>query len=257
MDNLDLVIGFSTIMLVFAQVVTKVVDAIIVAFNKRALEYESLVDQIVSKVETISADLSEGKDKVIAVTEEVLGFDKEEVNTPLLVESVAGCIDGFDAGHKARLEAALDQLERQATVGFRKYCRNIALPISILMALIFSIDSITVFKELSVNAETRQAVLQAEIEIVKLKEMNEASYDIDFDSYTEQLNQLKETGLPIGWSTSPFFGDSPSSLEIIWWLIGCLITGVLAGLGAPFWRQLLSNANKARTLAGSKRSTIS
>jgi hypothetical protein len=107
------------------------------------------------------------------------------------------------------------------------------------------------------------------------------------DAARKRIDALRESGLPIGWPRFPYCGHStdprcgalreiavgfqqphqrPPDPEVWWdanwsewvfswtnvrlyfWVLGCIVTGVLAGLGAPFWYDFL--AGVARTAQG-------
>jgi hypothetical protein len=107
------------------------------------------------------------------------------------------------------------------------------------------------------------------------------------DAARKRIDALRESGFPIGWPRFPYCEHStdprcgalreiavgaqqphqrPSDPEAWWnekwadwvfawtdvrlyfWVLGCIVTGVLAGLGAPFWYDFLSGV--ARTAQG-------
>jgi hypothetical protein len=114
-----------------------------------------------------------------------------------------------------------------------------------------------------------------------------ADLQVATEAARKRIDALRESGLPIGWPRFPYCGHSadprcgalreialgsqqlsrtPADAETWWnehwaewvfawtnvrlffWVLGCIVTGVLAGLGSPFWYDFLSGV--ARTAQG-------
>ena len=66
----------------------------------------------------------------------------------------------------------------------------------------------------------------------------------------KKLDALSSSGFPFGWEYFPYgqkaspFGTGYSSLlRYAIWGLGIALTGVFAGLGAPFWYDVIRNLN--------------
>jgi hypothetical protein len=83
-----------------------------------------------------------------------------------------------------------------------------------------------------------------------------ASLNKSYEELQNSVKQLSGMGIPIGWDYFPHClllqkdGCSPAELSrgtcggSIKWLLGCCITGLLAGLGAPFWYDVILGIQK-------------
>ncbi|MEM9553034.1 MAG: hypothetical protein AAGC60_02160 [Acidobacteriota bacterium] len=82
--------------------------------------------------------------------------------------------------------------------------------------------------------------------------VDRASLDDEIRVAREQLIWMRSAGLPIGFSYFPYCADGESSSlrdarcagsrasgHLVLWIFGCLATALLAGLGAPFWYDLV------------------
>ena len=123
-----------------------------------------------------------------------------------------------------------------------RYARKLTLLVSIIVVLLFNVDSISIFKDLASNPE--QAAVIAEMAENYIA-ANDTSSSADIQKYVTDLKQelaelhrsqfeeLNST-LGFGWTSKQFWK------EIKWHSIpGWIITVLALSLGAPFWFDLL------------------
>lgn len=156
-------------------------------------------------------------------------------------------------------------VERRYTEMFRANARIVATAVALLLALIFNIDSINIadayLKDPALSAtiaartdgvmkdfDAQLAQLspdqangqQQETGATVLKQFQESS-----SLLRKQLDLLNTSGFPFGWAYFPLARAPVCSLKF-WltgfgWLAGIGLTGFFAGLGAPFWFDVLRN----------------
>jgi hypothetical protein len=159
---------------------------------------------------------------------------------------------------------------KKATESFRKHSRKWATFFALLLALALNIDSIHIANTYIKNESARQAVIaqnEAFIEdyntLAKTLEEEQGQETFTreeleqaFQDSREQLALVQGAGFPIGWSYFPhsyFEGKDGSSLDYqqrntapgwITWGLGVLLTGALAGLGGPFWYDMVARISR-------------
>ena len=172
-----------------------------------------------------------------------------------------------------RLGRRYEVIGDKFTASFRKHSRQWGTGIAFVLALVINIDSIHI-ADLYINNESmRQGVIVQKDAFVEdydaLLEALEKDESIDsvtknelvdaFKKSREQLDVVTSVGLPVGWSYFPhsecpwLSGQKADSENLkskneiedgrklddlthwLIWLLGIIITALLAGLGAPFW----------------------
>ena len=170
-----------------------------------------------------------------------------------------------DLGEKA--DAVFDELGKRYEVVGKKFTESFrdglkwwTFGVALVLALVINIDSIHIAKTYINNQEARNVVIaqkdafeqdyndllttidEEDKDTVTKQELEQA-----FRDSQEQLNVVTGAGFPIGWSYFPhayFQGENGTSKDFLvrdnffgWvtWILGTLLTGMLAGLGAPFW----------------------
>jgi len=143
------------------------------------------------------------------------------------------------------------------TESFRRHSRWWATGIALGLALVINIDSVNVATSYIRNENLRDGVIarveaitaEYDARVTSLDSADEASgraaLDAAIQGTREQIDFLRDAGFPIGWSYFPhahLFGEPMAALQNrntfggwLLWIAGVLLTGVLAGLGAPFW----------------------
>ena len=140
-----------------------------------------------------------------------------------------------------RLETWFDAAMVSVTAWYKRRTAAISLVIALLLAGFSNIDTIAIGQFLSTNTEARAAFADAASDIAKGHDLDNAS-----DELVSRYQQLQaEYKLPIGWNTAQPLGDSTAWISKI---LGILLTGFAASLGAPFWFDILSRLSELRQL---------
>lgn len=194
----------------------------------------------------------------------------------------AESLNGFAANSNVVIDkkSVLDALEQNITLWFEQFNTQCSLwyaaitrkrlfYLGLLLAVLLNIDSIQLFRFFLNEPESRAQVIgfyqQNEDKLRKLQQsLTDTSGNTPLDTVllkdlSIQVKQLsKKANLPIGfaaWKTEPVYTLQPSSeksIPLLSWawasllamkLLGFLLTGFAASIGAPFWFDLLKKVN--------------
>jgi hypothetical protein len=144
---------------------------------------------------------------------------------------------------KEMLQTELNRIARKyeefgsaVSANFKQNAQAWSIAIGILLAIAANVDGVRIFEAYRADPKLSAAVI-AQLE--KRKDVQEGEDKIK-DAQAE-LKKLAALDIPIGWK---FYPNSPSDSfnfsgedfpRILVWLFKVIITGVLIGLGAPFW----------------------
>ena len=128
--------------------------------------------------------------------------------------------------------------------GTRGVLKKITFVIAILVAFLFSVDTIGIAKKLTNESSAR-------MEIVKIANEYSQNANIEDESAQEIDEDLKEIMKDIRKQESIISINRPTFEDIckaeFWsYVLGCLITAIALSLGAPFWFDLLDKLVKMR-----------
>lgn len=176
-----------------------------------------------------------------------------------------------------------DELCSAASTDFKERRRLWSLVGGVLLALVLNVDGLRIYKEYradprlaaTVAAEVDRfeaAATQAEQQLAQAQDERSAADDLK--RAVERLNQsvsaIGAIGIPIGWQYPPYclLGpgckdnagaavDEGQPAEFGWvsaigWLLAVLGTGLLIGLGAPFWFDVARRLAEVRGAFGGK-----
>jgi hypothetical protein len=239
----------------------------------------TLADNLASNfnVDMIKKDLNFTEDEVKKLVE----FSTEELKE-LIKRSDLGKELLKQLGNEAQtvfdeLGNQYDQLGKRVTKSFRENARGWATVIALILAFALNIDTIFIAKTYITNEGMRQAVIaqqgaleeahtslkdklqqEGEKETVTKEELDQVFADTQ-----AQLDTFTSAGFPIGWSYYPYaaiqgepskdYDDRDNTPGFVLWIAGCILTGLLAGLGGPFWYDVVAGISKvAKTARGQK-----
>jgi len=176
------------------------------------------------------------------------------------------------------LERRYQVAEEKATDQFKRRSQKWATYVALVLALVLNIDSIHIANSYFRDEKLRQGVV-AEMEVIVAKyEAAVQAVANSADKGTtdgliqavadtrEQVDLLASSGFPVGWSYFPHarildksstdYENRNHLLGWVWWVLGVVLTGILAGLGAPFWFDAISGISRVAQTAGlTKKST--
>ena len=169
-------------------------------------------------------------------------------------------------------------VEKEYSDRFRANTRWVTSIIALVIALALNVDSISIAAaylqnpvlSAEVAAKSKGVIAEFEANKEKLKELSapnpkdqdgkplsveQMQSDLkdaiaSGDAIKKKLDALSSSGFPFGWEYFPYgqkpspFGAGYSSwLRYAIWILGIALTGVFAGLGAPFWYDVIRNLN--------------
>ena len=163
-------------------------------------------------------------------------------------------------GDAAKLQADLEawfngQMDR-VTGSYKRWAKRLAIPIALVVALGFNIDTVAIARSLYTDGAVRSAVLGvAASGNVCPPATNGTTASTDCLNTT--ITGLKELKLPVGWSSQRFAEVKAMDFwQVVTKLFGLLLTTVAASLGAPFWFDQLNRLGSLRNV-GTKPSSTS
>lgn len=145
-----------------------------------------------------------------------------------------------------------EEVGEKFTATFRANARLIGSGVAFALALLLNIDSVHLLKSYISNPQLRESTIAQMPEITKrLDELEKATkkqtqtddavknLQASIGALKADICDLKSSTFPIGPSQYPYLPYSrepPPSVTVgLLWFMGIAMTGLFAGLGAPFW----------------------
>lgn len=164
----------------------------------------------------------------------------------------------------SELDALIDDITeryedygRMASQLFRRISQTGTVIVSVIIALFLNINAVTLFRTLQTNEVLTQAIAgqaeqvmttyQVQAELLKSTAQKDESEKTAIDThikdlkqsmqkYKETVDKVEKLGLPIGWTDDQFFNSKDiKKMGWIVWILTTIFTGLLIGLGGPFW----------------------
>lgn len=144
---------------------------------------------------------------------------------------------------KARqnIEAWYDSAMQRVAGWYKRRAQFIILCLGFSVAVIVNADTITIGKSLSHN----QALRSSLVAVVEEYARDQSEKPNGDQKVTEKLDEVRNLGLPIGWTREEIYTLPHWHLVIK--AIGWLLTAIAISLGAPFWFDLLNKFMVARS----------
>lgn len=249
MESLDILIGFSVVMLVVAQASTLFIDFIgqkkLFGFRKKEFDlfasslkasFEKVVYE--QKVESSQSELMRQQ------LNHAINSAKDNVQIEPLIDVLITDIP--DMKQSKFLEASLfnefSSDEFESSERYKLKCALISTAFAFMLSVFLNINAITIFKTLSTDVTAREALIANQastinsLQIANLSEIQQLNLEGKIDelkgSFSE-LQQHKSFGIK-----SPGEQKWDELEEEDFW--GFLLTALFAGFGAPFWKKVLN-----------------
>ena len=146
------------------------------------------------------------------------------------------------------------QMDR-VTGSYKRWAKRLAIPIALVVALAFNVDTVAVAHSLYTDGAIRSAVLDvaASGNVCPTPAAGQPAATNCLNATVAGLRELK---LPIGWSGQRLADLGRLSMwGLITKLFGLLLTVAGASLGAPFWFDLLNRFGSLRNVGTKPTST--
>lgn len=152
------------------------------------------------------------------------------------------------------------------TLSFRNKSRWWATGVAVFLALVLNIDSLFIIDSYIKNQGLREAVVAQRdtieknykdlVDMFDEEKVTVTKDDVEqaFSQSQGQITMLTGIGLPLGWSYFPHIGFKDAATNEFtsrdniqgwsFWALGILLTGGLAGLGGPFWYDVVAGVSR-------------
>jgi hypothetical protein len=194
--------------------------------------------------------VAESKEKLLAVANVANLFTTNE-QRKAVIDSLAN----FGVTVERATTQAYDRFQRwfgsaqdRAEQWFQVHVRGITIFFSVVIALLFQLDTIDIFRQLSSQPAVVAALEKSAPDL--LTQQPSLTAPVEGNKAREKVDSLRQTLDATGFDLMPggFLGrwGHPRRLELLHHLGGMLITAGLLTLGAPFWFNLLKNLMNLR-----------
>ena len=151
---------------------------------------------------------------------------------------------------RGALERSFDETMDRVSGWYKRRVQLILFVIAVALVGAINADSFIIAQRLwkdealrtAVVAQATNTVNDTEAECAKTEGSSNATKPTPADIAAKCLDQVKELGIPIGWSRA----TAPSGWDILGKVGGLLVTAFAVMLGAPFWFDLLGKVARLR-----------
>ncbi len=167
-------------------------------------------------------------------TETIAGREAPILRDALAIFSAASTdLEDF----KKRVDAWFEEAMNRVSGWYKRFTRLLLFVTGLALVLIVNVDTINIANTLWRNAPIRTAVVEQAATVARAGEPNP-------EQARDQLRQLEELNLPLGWEMGAGRAGDPRRLpvsfpEYLVKILGLLITAVALSFGAAFWFDLL------------------
>ncbi len=288
MYALQIAIALAVSMLIFSTLATMVLEIIYKVFRLRQMGLKKMLEtfyqsEVKQRIQVMLArdgasgeDMPEFIEKITSMTGGSYTLSTIEFIRRLAETDVGKLLaKRAESEQDALIDDITERYEdygRRASHLFRRYSQIGTVIVSIIIALCLNINAVTIFRTFQTNeeltrsiagqAEQAMAAYQIQAELLKAAAQNDPSNITSFNEDIEALkgsvqrfrnavDEAENLGLPIGWSDDKFF-NSVDINEMGWWgwLLATVFTGILIGLGGPFWFDMVKRLTMVSQVTG-------
>jgi hypothetical protein len=177
--------------------------------------------------------------------------DASETPAPSNLDRVIGVLRRETKDQPEKLQDSLEswfngQMDR-VTGSYKRWAKRLAIPVAVVVALLFNLDTVAVARSLYTDGAIRSAVLDAAAAGSLCP--SSANQPAPTQCVTSTVAGLSELKLPVGWSRQRV-AEVPKMTfwQVLSKLFGLLLTVAAASLGAPFWFDLLNRFGSLRNV---------
>jgi hypothetical protein len=162
---------------------------------------------------------------------------------------------GYDPAQiRIHIEAWYNSSMDRVSGGFKRRSQAILLTLGFLISLAINADTISITNSLATDKSVRTSLIAAATEASKGPPPLNSSASNDHtagtgDAFEKDLGQIRNAGLPLGWSASQ---NDLRHIPVTWrgWLaklLGITLTAFAVSLGGPFWFDTLNRFMAVRS----------
>jgi hypothetical protein len=167
------------------------------------------------------------------------------------VDEVISALEKTTDGSVDKLQASLEswfdgQMDR-VSGSYKRWAKRWVIPIALVVAFAFNIDTVAISRSLYVDSGVRAAVLQA-ASSDQLCALDENGQPKGSDCLPNEIEDLEQLKLPVGWTETRWQQATSNGAALVLKLVGLLLTAAAASLGAPFWFDALNKIGSLRNV---------
>jgi len=169
-----------------------------------------------------------------------------------LIKTADGSLEKLQASLESWFDGQMDRVGGS----YKRWAKRWIIPIAIVMACAFNIDTVSMSRSLYTDSGVRDAVLQA-AGSDKLCQVGPDGQPTGTDCVPNKIADLQQLALPVGWTESRWQDATQDGAALAAKLLGLLITVAAASLGAPFWFDVLNRLGSFRNVGKRPESSTS
>ncbi|MCF2859220.1 hypothetical protein L1286_17180 [Pseudoalteromonas sp. SMS1] len=266
MEIFSVIIAVSLTMFLFSSLSSMLVELINRKLNTRSKRLNEMLHSFYTeelKPYTTSNEPTDAADKFVRHIDKK--DSKERITTNEFMRTLAKTDTGYQIFENIENNAQYfieDIAYRFEEVGeryseyYRLHARKVNILVSVFLAFTMNINLITIVHSLQYNNDTNQALVEKAANLVHAQPNSPSSTELQ-----SVLTEINSLNIPYGWPKQPFINNDAMPLDIgayalafrdsivmgidqfglgwLIWIVTTLITGMLIGLGSPFWFDVL------------------
>jgi hypothetical protein len=200
---------------------------------------DTLAPEVARQARETDPSAPPSRDVIRQLREGVGSIENDAVRTALfdVLDEGRTAVDDFRRG----LEGRFDELMDRASGWYKRRAQRAVIAIAIAVTVVGNVDTIQVASGLWNDDALRASVVQ---QATAASEAPAATAGDDLDSLAEDVEDVGELGLPLGW------GDAGTPDSVLGWigkvLLGWPVTILALAMGAPFWFDVLGKFARLR-----------
>ena len=253
MDYLDTAIVLTLVIITVAEFSALTTDKLMSMIGSRTRGYDYWCECVVEEVRLSlihDVDFTAAQSAhVLEKLNTLMAYEREKakpyLNRSVLLNNILSSASKVSAPKMADklaqvLPDRIAKCDHSATSRFRLRTGVKVACVATIVALALNISSLSLINELENTDAEDMTLLQSQIESLNTRleaeddPTNAGAIMIELRNRLNQRSDLESRTFSVGPIAQ---GINRISIE---WIFGCVLTGLLAGLGAPFWRQQLS-----------------
>lgn len=264
MQYLDILIAFSAFMLLLAQTCTVITDFLNYAENKQGKEFEKFKQDLKKKlnqIETLYPESSGISQHIDSVISQHGNTRKKSLDAQALHKTALDLANGQASMQRLTLISQhtadlINQASDDSTNRYRNNARIKSIVSAIVVALALNLSVFNIFAWLAEDSQARELLIQQQISQLQTQRYteNEPLITSEIDRRIRMLSN-EQAEIKSKWLPNMSQSRKEQICDPAWWL-GCIITGLLAGLGAPFWRKMVYQLLQIKTSLNNRATPI-
>ncbi|TQF70181.1 hypothetical protein [Pseudoalteromonas luteoviolacea] len=266
MEIFSVIIAVSLTMFLFSSLSSMLVELINRKLNTRSKQLNDMLHTFYTeelKPYTTSDEPADAADKFVRHVDKK--DSKERITTNEFMRSLAKTDTGYQIFESIENNAQyfiediayrFEEIGERYSEYYRLHARKVNILVSVFLAFAMNINLITIVHSLQYNNDASKALVEKAATLVHAQPNTPSSTELQ-----SVLTEINSLNIPYGWPKQPFINNDAMPLDIgayalafrdsiamgidqfglgwLIWIVTTLITGMLIGLGSPFWFDVL------------------